>query len=98
MTPVFFFALQSKQIDSTLADKFAECHEIFSKFEAKGESLNPALNHVMGIVFGRLFEAQRAMSEEVNDFVRNLERNVINPLSQYQVSSRSVFLASTNSS
>lgn len=77
-----------KSIDFQLAEKFSECRDLFKKYEGKGDSINPNISHVMGIMFGKLLELQQGMHDEVNDLTRNIETHVLKPLNDYQVSAR----------
>lgn len=77
----------SKTVDMQLGEKFLECKELFKKYENKGETLNPSINHVMGIVFGKLSDLQQGMHTEIIELTQNIEQSVLKPLNDYQVRS-----------
>ncbi len=80
-----YIKYMTKNIDLQLSKEFLECKELFKKYEAKGELLNPNVNHLLGAVFGKLHEIQSEMHLDVNELNENIQTNVLKPLNDYQV-------------
>lgn len=68
----------SKLIDQTLGERFHESRELFGKYDKQQDQ-------VLGTVLGKVSLIQAEMNNDVNDFVRNVEANVLKPLMDYQV-------------
>ena len=79
-----YLKYMSKSMDKHLSDKFAECNELFNKYESRGDMINPSVSHVLGAVFSKLNELQAEMHAEVAGLTRDIEANVLKPLSDYQ--------------
>ena len=70
----------SKLIDQTLSERFSESKELFARYDKPQDQ-------VYGTVLGKLSLVQGEMNNDVSDFVRNVEANVLRPLMDYQVTS-----------
>lgn len=66
-----------------MAEKFFECKSLFQKYESRGDA-QAIEAHVLGDVYGKLYEFQQDMQNEVNGLTDYIQDHVLQPLNSYQ--------------